>query len=66
MVQNIRPAMINQNLDKLRRDVCEEYDEMFRSIGVNKKMSLSKADIIIALRYKKLQEMEARNYGIRK
>jgi len=66
MSGTIRPASINQDLDRLRREVCEEYDDIFKRIGVKKRMSLSKADIIIGLKMQKLREMEARNYGIRK
>jgi hypothetical protein len=66
MSSQIRPAMINKSLDELRRDVCEEFDELFKRVGVKKKMSLSKADIIISLRIKKLRELEAKNYGIRR
>jgi len=59
-------AKIDKSMDLLRKETCEEFDNIFRQLNIKKRMSLAKADIVISLRMKKLREFEAKNYEIRK
>jgi len=64
MVERSIATRLHSDLHGLRRETCEEFDEIFKRLNIHKKMSMQKADIVIKLRQDKLKEFEAQRYGV--
>lgn len=64
MVERNVTAKVHTDLHHLRRETCEEFDEIFKRLNIKKRMSMQKADIIIRIRQEKLREFEAIRYGV--
>jgi hypothetical protein len=64
MVERSVGAKLHVDLNGLRKETCEEFDEIFKRLNIKKKMSMQKADIIIKMRQDKLKCFEAMRYGV--